>query len=111
MNKKEYKRNLAYLEEKGLCLCCEKVWEDHPWSVELETRTDAGEDIFIALEEPTEEYLQKYIDNFNINENVVLWWPNGIKNNGVPFDNIRDHYNDYESFIKRLQGICDNWPE
>ncbi len=114
MNKKEYKKNLAYLEGNDITLCGDELWDDKPWSVELETYTDAGEDMIIDLEEPTKECLKKYIDDFDINEEVMLWWENGYdaaRAKGVPFANIRDHYDDYENYLKRLQAICENWTE
>ncbi len=66
--------------------------------------------MFIDLEEPTKEKLQEYIDNFDINENVSMWWQNGEPGRGVPFDNMKEHYEDYEAYLKRLQGICDKMP-
>lgn len=103
--------NLDYLDAKSV-LCCNEgpVWENHPYSVELECYTDAGSDMLIALEEPTREQLQDYIDNFDIDEEVSIWWPNGRPGNGVPFDNMREHYNDLEDYLKWLQGICNKMP-
>lgn len=88
----------------------EPVWSYAPRSVELECYTDGGEDMFIYLEEPTKEKLQEYIDNFDINENVSMWWQNGEPGSGVPFDNMKEHYEDYEAYLKWLQGICDKMP-
>ena len=53
MNKEEYKTNLSILEDNNINLTSEKIWDDEPFSVELETYTDAGEDMIINLEEPT----------------------------------------------------------
>lgn len=109
MNKKEYKRNLAILEENGIYLSSEKLWDNEPFSVELETYTDSGEDMIIDLEEPTRECLQKYIDDFDANEEVMMWWRNGkdeAHKKGVPFSNIKDHYEDYESYLERLKEVC-----
>jgi hypothetical protein len=51
------------------------------------------------------------IDNFDINEEVFKWWPDGRKGNGVPFDNIKEHYEDYEAWLQWLQTeICDKMP-
>ena len=91
----------------------EPVWSYAPRSVEFECYTDGGEDMFIDLEEPTKEKLQEYIDNFDINENVLLWWQNGIeftREKRVPFDNIKEHYEDYEDYLKWLQKICNKMP-
>lgn len=113
MNKKEYKRNLAILEENGIYLSSEKLWDNEPFSVELETYTNAGEDMIIDLEEPTRECLQKYIDDFDANEEVMMWWRNGkdeAHKKGVPFSNIKDHYEDYESYLERLKEVCELLP-
>lgn len=103
--------NLSYLDGESIFKSnSEPVWEEHPRSVELECYTDGGEDMLIYLEEPTKEKLQEYIDNFDIDYNVSIWWPNGQKDSGVPFDNMKEHYEDYEEFLKRLQKICDGMP-
>lgn len=88
----------------------EPVWGNHPHSVELECYTDGGEDMIIYLEKPTKEKLQEYIDNFDINENVSMWWEGGRPGRGVPFDNMKEHYEDYEAYLKRLQKVCDKMP-
>ena len=91
----------------------EPVWNEHPASVELETYTDGGEDMFICLEEPTRESLQEYINNFDINETVMLWWRGGeeeARAKGVPFNNIADHYADYSDYLETLQAVCNLMP-
>lgn len=88
----------------------EPVWSYAPRSVELECYTDGGEDMFIDLEEPTKEKLQEYIDNFDIDENVSMWWQNGQPGRGVPFSNMKEHYEDYEDYLKWLQKVCDKMP-
>ena len=95
--------NVCYLEENGIT-CSEE---------ELECYTDAGEDMIISLDKIMKEDLQEYINAFDINEEVMLWWQNGVeaaREKGVPFDNIKDHYKDYEDFLEWLQGICDKMP-
>ena len=113
MNKEEYKTNLSILEDNNINLTSEKIWDDEPFSVELETYTDAGEDMIINLEEPTKECLQSYIEDFDVNENVMMWWRNGkdeAHQKGVPFDNIKDHYDDYKSFLTMLREVCNLLP-
>lgn len=103
--------NLDYLEEHSILKQNdEPVWSGYLRSVELECYTDAGGDMLITLEAPTKEQLQDYIDNFDIDEEVALWWPNGRPGNGVPFANMREHYNDLEDYLKWLQGICNKMP-
>ena len=66
--------------------------------------------MFIDLEKPTKEKLQEYIDNFDINENVSIWWPDGQHGRGVPFNNMKEHYEDYEDYLKFLQKVCNKMP-
>ena len=112
MDKQTYKRNIAWLEANDISLVEEKIWEDYPYSVELETYTGAGEDMLIDLEEPSKQGLQKYINDFDVNGQVTMWWSNGAEQahkKGVPFNNIKEHYEDYENFLQKLQTLCDTW--
>lgn len=77
---------------------------------ELECYTDAGEDMIISLDKVRKKNLQEYIDDFDINETVLSWWQNGQPGNGVPFDNVKEHYEDYEAFLEKLQKACDKMP-
>lgn len=80
---------------------------------ELECYTDAGEDMIISLDKVRKKNLQEYIDNFDINETVLSWWQKGIeyaKKKKVPFDNVKEHYEDYEAYLEKLQKACDNMP-
>lgn len=97
--------NLLYLEEQGF-----NVNKTSSGDVELEIFTDGGEDMMISMEKATKENLRQYIRDFDINEEVLLWWPDGKPGRGVPFDNIKEHYEDYESFLKWLQKVCDKMP-
>jgi hypothetical protein len=111
MTKKEFNANKKYLLED----CNNIFWNGQtcdrfPFSVELESYTKAGGDMIIYLEVCDKEHLQEYIDTYDINQEVIGWWTDGIKGNGVPFDNIRDHYNDLEDWLNWMQGICNNMP-
>lgn len=81
---------------------------------ELECYTDAGEDMIISLDKVRKKNLQQYIDNFDINENVLIWWRDlsdeQRKEKKVPFDNVKEHYEDYEAYLEMLQKACDNMP-
>lgn len=81
---------------------------------ELECYTDAGEDMIISLDKVRKKNLQEYIDNFDINENVLIWWRDlsdeQRKEKKVPFDNVKEHYEDYEAFLEKLQKACDKMP-
>lgn len=76
---------------------------------ELEFRTDAGEDMNVWLDVFDKKHLQEYIAGFDINEEVLLWWQtgaNGAYARNVPFDNVKEHYKDYEAYLGLLQKIC-----
>ena len=77
---------------------------------ELECYTDSGEDMIISLDKVRKKNLQEYIDNFDINETVLSWWENGKPGNGVPFDNVKEHYEDYEAYLEKLQKACNKMP-
>lgn len=101
MTKKEIKKNIEVLEENGITLI-----SNDGESYEFEAFTPAGGDMVIILDEPSKEELEKYVDNFDINEEVLMWWSNG-SGNGLPFANIRDHYNDLEEYINKIDDVCD----
>lgn len=101
MTKKEIKANIKVLEENDIAL----ISQDEE-SYEFEAFTPAGGDMVIVLDEPSKEKLQEYVDNFGINEEVLMWWSNG-RGNGLPFANIRDHYNDLEEYINKIDDVCD----
>lgn len=77
---------------------------------ELECYTDAGEDMIITLDKVRKKNLKEYIDNFDINEEVLLWWQDGRPGKGVPFANVKEHYEDYEAYLEKLQKACDKMP-
>lgn len=77
---------------------------------ELECYTDAGEEMIISLDKVRKKNLQRYIDDFDINETVLSWWQDGQPDDGVPFDNVKEHYEDYEAYLEKLQIACDKMP-
>lgn len=107
MTQKEYNENKSYLEDWNVSVC-DKAWDDKEFSAELESYTRAGGDMIVCLEVLDKEHLQEYIDNFDINDEVLMWWQDGGK--GLPFANIRDHYDDIEDWVEGLQDICDKMP-
>ena len=111
MSEKEFNEAIEYLAVNSIALIGTRIWADKPLSVELETYTDAGEDMIINLEEPTKECLQKYIDDFDIDEEVRIWWPNGRPGNGVPFNTQEEHRADYRDFLSLLKDIVADWPD
>ena len=106
----KFKKNLEILEENGIFHSSAPVWDNKPNSVKLETYTDAGEDMIICLDEPSKKCLLEYCDDFDIDEEVMFWWRNGADAahaNGVPFNNIREHYEDYEAYIAELRRVAE----
>ena len=103
--------NISYLEENDITLVSDApVWKEYPRSVELECYTDAGGDMLIHLEEPSKIKLEEYINDFDINHEVSIWWPDGEPGNGVPFDNMKEHWDDLEGYLKWLRRICKKMP-
>ena len=63
--------------------------------------------MIISLDKVRKKNLQEYIDNFDINENVAIWWENGQPGRGVPFDNQGEQVADYEEYLAGLRDIID----
>lgn len=86
-------------------ICIGNVKE--PNGVELESYTDAGGDMIITLDisEDWKENFRKYVENFEIDEEVSIWWPNGVKGRDVPFNNMKEHYDDLEEWVNWLKDI------
>lgn len=113
--------NILYLYDEGITLDGDRqldvvrrlgnpVWKEHPRSVELETYTDAGEDMFIDLEEPTRDQLEEYVRGFDVDYNVSLWWRNGEPHDGVPFNHMSEHIHDYEKYLRWLLRVAKKMP-
>lgn len=83
------------------------AWDCKPHSVELECYTDAGEDMIIDLEEISVAALEEYVNGFDIKEEVSIWWEDGVRGRGVPFDNQAEHVADYEDYLAWLRDIID----
>jgi 6-pyruvoyl-tetrahydropterin synthase len=89
----------------GLVWISGPCWSDKPYSVELEGSTDAGEDMIISLGDISNEELQEYVENFDIDYNVAMWWPDGKPGRGVPFDNQAEHVEDYEQWLAQIKDV------
>lgn len=99
------KKRIEYLDECSVW--CERD-ESGCWELEMYTPADCN--MYWYLKELTPECLQEYIDNFDINEEVIFWWQGGTRGTEVPYANIRDHYNDVEEWLNELQNICNDMP-
>jgi hypothetical protein len=83
------------------------AWDDEPHSVELECYTGAGEDMIINLHRISADDLEEYVNDFDINEEVSIWWEDGEPGRGCPFDNQAEHVQDYEDYLAWLRDIID----
>lgn len=116
MRKKEFKANVAYLENAGIVVGEDAVGENHPFSRELyfETplsrelyfKTPFGGDFGITVEEVTREKVLEYLNDYDVNEECVLWWNNGKS----PFSNIKALYEDIEQWLEDFKKIAYNMP-
>lgn len=104
MRKNEFKANVAYLENAGVVVSKDVVWENYPFSRELYFETSAGGDFSIVVEEVTREKVLEYLDNYDVNEECLLWW-NGGKS---PFSNIKALYEDIEQWLEDFKEIAYN---
>lgn len=75
--------------------------------IELESYTDGGGDMIISIDvtEDWQKEFREYVENYDIDNEVYIWWPDGQPGKGVPFDNIRDLYNDIEEWVDWLKDI------
>lgn len=103
---KEMKKLLDLWEENELNWIG-PAWEENPQSVELNCSTGAGEDMVINLEKISVDALEEYVNGFDINYEVSLWWPDGKPGRGVPFDNQAEQVEDYEDYLAWLRDIID----
>jgi hypothetical protein len=93
--------NEAYLSSNGFnCVSVDNGWE-------LENFTDGGEDMIIYIDNLTKKKLIEYLNNFNVNEETMQYWPYVSKQ---PFDNIRDFYNDLENWKEKTLRIAERMP-
>jgi hypothetical protein len=75
--------------------------------IELESYTDGGGDMIISIDvtEDWQKEFREYVENYDIDNEVHIWWPDGQPGKGVPFNNIRDLYNDIEEWVDWLKDI------
>ena len=84
---------------------------------EMSNYPGAGGDMNGTLAELSKDCLQEFIDDFDINDEVLIWWQPGDPwsgrkpGDGVPFSNVKEHYEDLEEWLDNLQEICNGMPE
>ena len=75
------KKLKTFLEESNVKV---SIYED---DVELENYTDAGGDKIITLDNLEVKDLEEYLNTYDINEEVLLWWKDGADGKRTPFEN------------------------
>jgi hypothetical protein len=106
MNKRQFKANEKYLEEHNVVLEDTPVWEDDPFSYDLGYSTPSGGDFTLTLQELSKECMINTLKNYDVNEETMQWWGS----RGLPFDNIKDLYDDIEQWRVELLEIAKNMP-
>ena len=105
MKQEEFNANQKYLEEHGVILLDKIVLYEHPYSRELFKYTDGGGDFSLFVESLDRECVLATLESFDVNEATSMW----CSGSGVPFNNIRDLYDDIfkwkEDFIQIAKGM------
>ena len=106
MTKKEFKANVSYLKNAGVVISEDAAWRGYPYSRELYFETPSGGDFSITVEEVTREKVLEYLDDYDVNEECILWWNGGR----LPFSNIKALYEDIEQWLENFKEIAYNMP-
>lgn len=106
MKKKELKANEDYLQENDIFISDDVVWDMYPDSRELFKNTDRGGDFSICVEVLDRECVLTALENFDVNEEAMKWWGG----RGVPFDNIKDLYDDIDNWKSDFIRIAEGMP-
>lgn len=97
--------NKDFLEKHDIT--CTK--HDDGW--ELESYTDGGGGQVVYVDNLTRDELVEYLENYDVNDETNLWFPNGQPGKGVPFDNYKDLWNDIENWRKWMLGVAKRMPD
>lgn len=106
MKKKEFKANIAYLNNNDVYVTDEPLWDNIPQSRELYYRTPSGGDFSICVDELSQECVLSALHDVDVNETTLLWWNGGI----TPFANIKDLYDDIEQWKEGFIEIANSMP-
>lgn len=87
---------------------CDKM-DDGGW--ELESYTEGDGDQLIYVDNLTREELVEYLENYDVNYEANLWFPDGKPGRGVPFDNYKDLWDDIEDWRKWMLNIAKRMPD
>lgn len=97
--------NKEFLEDHDIT--CTKY--DDSW--ELESYTDGGGDQIVYVEHLTRDELVERLEDYDVNEETNLWFPDGQPGKGVPFDNYKDLWDDIENWRQWMLGIAKRMPD
>lgn len=109
MKKENIDKIINYLEENDITVNICK-YGDGSDCYELESYTEAGGDMIVTLNELSPVALIDYIRDFDINEEVLMWWQGGKPGPGVPFANIKQHWDDLEEWCTMMENVAENMP-
>lgn len=98
--------NKDFLENHDIY--CEKMLDDG-WG--LESYTDGGGDQLIYVDNLTREEVVESLENYDVNEETNIWFPNGQPGKGVPFDNYKDLWDDIEKWRQWMLNIAKRMPD
>ena len=98
--------NKEFLEDHDIT--CTQL-DDGGW--ELESYTDGGGDQIVCLDNLTRDELVERLEDYDVNEETNLWFPNGQPGKGVPFDNYKDLWDDIENWRQWMLGIARRMPD
>ena len=93
--------NKEFLE--NMCIYCQRLY-DGGW--ELKSYTDGNGEQIIHIDSLSKYELINYLKSFDVNDETLLWWSDGKPGPGVPFDNIRDLYDDIDKWRKWMLGVA-----
>lgn len=104
--KKQFEANVKYLEDNYVGVENEPCWDDLKYSRELYFETPSGGDFSICVEDLTREKVMDYLYDYDIDEQVELWWDA----NNTPFSSIRDLYDDIKQWRDDFMEIAKDMP-
>lgn len=98
--------NKEFLENHDIT--CTQL-DDGDW--ELESYTDGGGDQIVYVKNLTRDKLVEQLEDYDVNEETNLWFPDGQPGEGLPFDNYKDLWDDIENWRKWALNIAKRMPD
>lgn len=97
--------NKEFLERHDItCTKCDDGWE-------LESFTEGGGDQIVHVDNLTRNDVIEYLEDYDVNEETNLWFPDGKPGKGVPFDNYKDLWDDIENWRQWMLHIARRMPD